>query len=957
MYDFKTKEKEILNFWDKKEIYKKVKLKNKKGKKFYFLQGPPYTSGNLHIGTAWNNCLKDMIMRYKRMKGLNVWDRAGYDTHGLPTENRVRKKLNLKYKEDIQKFGVDKFAQECRKTAEEGAKKMSQDLWNLGVWMDFKDPYMTLSNDYMEGEWFFIKKAWEQKRVYKDKKILHWCSDCETGLAKHELEYKNVADDSIFLRFKVRGKKNEYLIVWTTTPWTIPFNLAVMVNPDLDYVKLKTEDNDTYYISKALAHVVMVSVFEKKYEIIDEFKGDKLLGLEYEHPFNEELKNIFQDLKKKHKNLHTVILSDKYVDTSAGSGLVHCAPGCGPEDKEVGDEYGLPPFNTLDEKGVLGDMGSFTGMTAKKDDQKFIDLLKKKGILLKVVSVEHEYPHCWRCHNPVVFRATEQWFLKISDIVEKLVKENEKVYWVPEFGRSAYNRWTENLRDNSIVRQRFWGCPNPIWKCNKCDHVEVIGSIDELEKKAGKIPKDLHIPFIDKVKWKCEKCKGEMIREPDIVDIWIDAGTAGWNCLYYPNKKEYFEEFFPADLILEATEQVRLWFSMLNVCSMIALGKKSYNAVYMHGMILDWEGGKMSKSLGNIISPEEVLEKAGVDVFRYYMFQNAAGENMNFNWEELKIKQRNVNVLWNIKNYLLELAALLNKNPAKLKPSLDLEERYILSRLNSSIKNATELFDKYKLDETVSIIESLFLELSRSYIQIVREKVALGTEKEKETALYAIYNVLLNSIKLFAPICPFMSDQVYTELKNKFELKEESVHLCEWPVHDEKLIDKKLEEEFAFAMQIIEKALAVRSSEGIGVRWPLASISVKTDKKLSKELQEIVLRQVNVKKINFESSKTFEVLLDMKITPELEAEGYVRELMRKIQDARKKAGLQKEQKIDLFLVIDKQLQKHAKSFEKLICEKVNAAKLSFSDKLVGGYKNVFKEKIKEKAVEIAFNQC
>jgi isoleucyl-tRNA synthetase len=951
MYDFKENEQRILKFWNESKIYEKVKVKNKKGKKFYFLQGPPYTSGNLHIGTAWNNCLKDMIMRYKRMRGFNVWDRAGYDTHGLPTENRVRKKLNLKYKEDIHKYGVDKFVKECRKVAEDGAKNMSNNLWNLGVWMDFKDPYMTLSKDYIEGEWFFIKKAWEQKRIYKDKKILHWCSDCETGLAKHELEYKNVNDDSIFLRFKIKGKKNEYLIVWTTTPWTIPYNLAVMVNPELDYVKLETEDKDIYYISKALAHVVLTSVFEKKYNLLEEFKGDKLLGLEYENPFNDELKNIFQDMKKKYKNLHTVILSEKYVDTSAGSGLVHCAPGCGPEDKEVGDEYNLPSFNNLDEKGSFENMKEFNGMVAKKDDQKFIDLLKKKGVLLKVVQVEHEYPHCWRCHNPVVFRAVEQWFLKIKDITDKLVKENEKVLWIPDFGKASYNRWTENLKDNSIVRQRFWGCPNPIWKCNKCDNIEVIGNTKELKKKAGKIPDDLHIPFIDEVKWKCDKCNGTMIREPDIVDIWIDSGTAGWNCLYYPGREDYFKEFFPADFILEATEQVRLWFSMLNICSIIALGKKSYNSVYMHGMILDWEGGKMSKSLGNVISPDEVIEKSGVDVFRYYLFQNTAGENMNFNWEELKIKQRNINVLWNIKNYLIELSSLLGKNPSKLKTIPDLEEKYIISRCNSTIKEVTDLFEKYQLDSTVIQVENLFLELSRVYMQLVRDK-ANGSDKEKENVLCAIYEVLMNSLKLFSPTAPFITEQIYQELRDKLNLKEESIHLCEWPSYDAKKIDKKIEEEFLFAMQIIEKVLAERSEKGIGVRWPLSKVTVKSDKKLSKGVQEIMLKRINVKKIEFVSSKTFEISLDTKMTKELEEEGYFREIARVIQDSRKKAGLTKDQEISLVINTESFLSKIVEKNMKEMLKKANCKKIEFNKS--GNYKNKFDFKIKDKKVEICF---
>ena len=776
MYDHKQVEEDILKFWKEKKIFEKVRKKNSKGKKFYFLQGPPYTSGRIHIGTAWNNCIKDLFMRFFRMQGFNVWDRGGYDTHGLPTENAVQKKLGLKYKEEIEKIGVEKFIKECRKFAEDGAKVMSEDLKKLGVWMDFDDPYMTLSNDYIEGEWFFIKKAWEQKRIYRDKKIIHWCATCETGLSKHELEYKNVTDDSIFLKFPIIGKKKEFLIIWTTTPWTIPFNLAVMVNPNLDYVKLQSEDGEVYIISKALANILMTVIFEKKYKILEEFKGEKLKGLEYEAPFTKELKSIYLKLKKEYPNVHTVILSEKYVDNSAGSGLVHCAPGCGPEDKEVGDEYNIPSFNELNEQGEFENMGQFNKMIAKKDDEQFINLLKKNKSLIKTTQVEHEYPHCWRCHKPVVFRATEQWFLKIKDLIPKLMKENSKVTWVPEFGKTNSLRWTENLRDNSIVRQRYWGCPFPLWQCDKCGEIEIIGSVKELQKKTKNIPKDLHKPWIDDVKWKCSKCNGTMIRDPDILDVWIDAGTAGWNCLYYPSQKKHFEELFPADLVLEATEQVRLWFSLLNICSMVAFGKPSFNACYLHGMVLDFQGTKMSKSIGNIIGPEQVIEKAGADGLRYYMFQNKAGENFNFSWDELKIKQRNLNVLYNLSNFILDL-----RKSTKPNKKLDLEEKYILSIKNSYIEKVTKLMQEFKADEIVKEIENLFLDLSRIYIRLTREKT---NSKDAGKVLYALENVYEDVLKMFSIICPFISDYLY---KETFKEKE-SIHLCDWPKANKKLM-------------------------------------------------------------------------------------------------------------------------------------------------------------------------
>jgi len=966
MYDFKTKEKEILEFWNKNQIYQKVKEKNKKGKKFYFLQGPPYTSGHLHIGHAWNNCLKDTVLRYKRMNGFNVWDRAGYDMHGLPTENAVQKLLKLKDKKEILAFGIEKFNRECRNYSLARLQEMNRDLLKLGVWMDYENAYKPIDNDFMSNEWFLIKKAHEQKRLYKGKKIMHWCASCETALAKHELEYENVKDKSIFLKFRLKGKENkgnEFLIIWTTTPWTIPYNLAVMVNPSLDYVKVRVEEGkekgEIWIIAKALANVVMTSVFEKKFKILEEMKGEKLEGLEYEHPFYKEMKNIFDDLKKKHKNIHTVILSEEYVTTDAGTGLVHCAPGCGPEDFEVGQKYNIPPFNTLDEKGNLLEMDFLKGFIAKKDDAKIIEMLKNKGSLLAVTEVEHEYPLCWRCHNPVIFRATEQWFLKIEDLVPEMLKANAKVKWVPKWAKDAFDSWVKALKDNSITRQRYWGTPVPIWECEKCKTIEVLGSQEELSKKAlDKLPDDLHKPWIDSVKLKCPKCNGIMTRIPDVLDVWLDSGTTSWNCLYYPSQKQYMKEWFPADFILEANEQIRLWFSMLLTCSLIALKKPCYKAVYVHGMILDWHGMKMSKSLGNVVSPYEVIDKYGVDLFRYYMTECRAGENINFSWEGMKQKQRNINVFWNIKNYLLELSQLLKKNPTKLKPSsFSIEERYMLSRLHSTIKEVTELYEDYKLDEIISKIENLFLELSRVYIQLIREKSSIGTENERETVLYTIYECLNNIIKLFAPVVPYITEAIFLEMKEAFGLKEESIHLTEWPKANEKFIDKKLEQEFAVALKIIENALALRSAAGIGVRWPLASITLKAENKPSKELEEIILRQANVKKLKFELEKgKFEVTLDTNLTPELEQEGYARELMRTIQETRKKAGLRKEQVISLTLELDKELEAPAKKFEKTIKEKVNAKELSINPKTKKSkHAYNYEEKIKNKQVKISFD--
>src|SRR3989344_1269597 len=622
MFDFKQIEKDVLKFWEKEKIYEKLKKRNSKGKKFYFLQGPPYTSGKIHIGQAWNSSLKDMILRYKRMKGFDVWDRGGYDMHGLPTENEVQKKLKLKNKEDIEKYGVDKFVKECINFSNEHADYMSRDLWNIGVWLDYKNAYKPIEKEFISGEWAFFKKAWEQKRLYKGNKVMHWDSETETSLAKHELEYENVKDTSVFLKFKRRGK-NEYFLIWTTTPWTIPYNLAIMVNPELDYLRIKV-DEEVWIIAKALASIFVTSLLGKKYKVLEEFKGDKLEGLEYEHFFEKEMSGKYGELKKVWKNVHSIILSKEYVDTSAGTGLVHCAPGCGPEDYEVGKKYGIGAFNNLNERGEFEDKGKFKGWKAKEDDNKFIKEFEDKGVLIVKNEIEHEYPHSWRSHKPVVFRTTEQWFLKTEDLSKELIKLNENVNWVPESSGVNYERWAENLKDNGVTRQRFWGCPVPIWVNEKDkEDIIVMGSVEELEKLTKKKFDDMsiHRPWIDKII--IEKQGKKYKRIEDVADVWIDSGTASWNCLY--NDPKFIKEWFPADLVLEATEQTRLWFSLLQICSAVMFDKSCYKNVYTTGMIIDYQGMKMSKSLGNIISPYQVIEKYSADILRYYICGVSAG--------------------------------------------------------------------------------------------------------------------------------------------------------------------------------------------------------------------------------------------------------------------------------------------------------------------------------------------
>jgi isoleucyl-tRNA synthetase len=862
-YDAKLVEKTILTFWKDKKIYEKAKQKNKGKQKFYFLDGPPYTSGRVHIATAWNKSMKDLILRYKRMKGFNVWDRAGYDMHGLPTAHKVMAKFNLETKEDIVKFGLKKFTEECTKFSVEGMQQMNEDFKRVGVWMDFENAYQPISRTFMEGEWWLIKKAHENKRLYEGKKVMTWCPSCATALAKHELEYKNVTDKSIFVKFKVKGKKNEYLIIWTTTPWTIPFNLAVMVNPELEYVRAQVED-EVWIVSKALVGPVVKAVAEKDFKIIEEFKGKKLEYLKYEHPFKDTIGDEYGKIEKKADKTHSVVMSEEYVDVSAGTGLVHCAPGCGPEDFEVGHKEGIPPFNNLDEYGNFPEtMGEFADFNAKVDNDKFIDALKKRKVLIAETPVEHDYAHCWRCKRPVIFRGTKQWFFKVEDLKDELVELNKKVHWMPEWaGSRQFDSWLRNLRDNSITRQRFWGTPIPIWRCKQCKDFVVVGSVDELEELAGKVPDDLHIPFIDEVKIKC-KCGGGKERVPDILDVWIDAGTNSWTCLDFPSNTHQMEELWPADFILEGPDQIRGWFNVLLVCSMISFGKHPYKACYMHGMLTDIEGQKMSKSLGNIISPYEVIDKFGADTLRYYMIgATDAGLQMNFSWEEVELKYKNLFVLWNIQNFLLDLCKTNNINPRKLgtleEDMFEVEERFIMSRLNDTIFRVTNFLEIYEIEQVPRQLENLYLDISRTYIQLIRDKASVGEKEDKEVVAYCIYKCLLTFIKMFQIVSPFISEMLYQNLKDEFGLKEESITSYGWPKHEDEYIDNQLEVEMHIVKDVIQSVFFAREKAGIGRRWPLKEIAVVTKDENTvravEVLQDIIKNQTNVKSVSVQET-------------------------------------------------------------------------------------------------------
>ncbi len=927
MYDHKQTQSKIEEFWKQNQIYKKAKENNKDKKPFYYLDGPPYTSGKVHLGTAYGKVLRDAVLRYKRMQGFDVWDRTGFDMHGLPTEHATEKKLGIKDKDEIENFGVQRYIDECKKLSIENMHDMIKDFKGLGVWMDFDNPYMPITTEYIEGIWWLIKKAHENGRLYEGKRTMHWCAHCQTANAKHELEYKELTDQSIYLKFPVVGEPNTFLLIWTTTPWTISFNLAVMAGPDIDYIKAQVRD-EVWIVAKELADDVIIQKVETGYTIREQLKGTQLEGLKYRHPLENKIPQ-FTHMQHQHNKLHTVILSKEFVNTESGTGLVHCAPGCGQEDYEVGHRNGLPPFNELKEDGrYKQSIPSFAGYKAKTDDNKFVEELKNTGKLIATTPIKHDYPTCWRCKEPVVFRTTKQWFFKVEDLKENMKEINAKTTWVPGWaGEQQFHNWLDNLRDNSITKQRYWGTPLPIWRNEETKEYIVIGSVEELKQYTENVPQDLHKPGIDKVILK--KDGKEFTKIPDVLDVWVDAGCASWLCLDYPKRTDLFEKLFPADFILEGKDQIRGWFNILLVASMVALEQPSYKAVYMHGFINDSKGRKMSKSLQNYILPKEVTDEYGADTFRYY-FLGAAnpGVDVNYNFNDIKVKHRNLGVLRNIKRFLLQLADEA-KYQGEEPQELDVEEKYIISKTNSTIKDVTELFDNYQLNEIPQKIEDLYLDLSRFYMQVTRQK------QDKKKVAYTISYVLGNIIRLAAPMTPYTSEDIFQDLKARFNINQESIHLIEWPKANEQKIDKQIEQDINIAKQTMQTILAQREKVQLGIRWPLpdATIYVENQEQANaiKNTEEIIKVQTNIKEIKIEVSQPgldtkiqSNVTLNTELTKELELEGFTRELTRLIQSLRKEAKMQKQDRVELNIQADIDITKNVQD----LGEKVGATKIN-----------------------------
>ncbi|MEM0243020.1 MAG: isoleucine--tRNA ligase [Candidatus Aenigmatarchaeota archaeon] len=946
MSQFKNLEEKVLNFWKENKIYLKQKEKLKNKKIFYFLDGPPYATGYIHMGTALNKILKDYFIRIYKMFGFNVWDQAGYDTHGLPIEYQVEKKLGFKTKKDIEIFGVENFIKEAKNFATQFIGIMSSQFENLGVWMNFENPYLTLTNEYIEGAWYTFKKAFEKGYLFKGFYPVHVCPRCETVLAYNEIEYEEVEDPSIYVAFKLKNQ-DKFLVIWTTTPWTLIDNEAIMIKPSAIYAEVKVNDK-IYIIAKDLLEKVANELNWEKYEVIREFEGKELELHEYEHPFSDLLE--FDKSK-----IYRVILSERFVSLTEGTGLVHAAPAHGKEDYSVCKEYNLPIINSVNIDATFN-FGIFKGKQIKEVNQMVIQLLKDRNALLKEGKIRHDYPICWRCKSQLYMITIEQWFFKVTEFRDKLLEENEKVNWFPEAVKYRMKDWLQNLSDWPISRQRYWGIPLPIWECKNCKNIKVIGSMEELGVKI----EDLHRPYIDQIKLKCEKCKSEMERIKDVLDVWFDSGVAPWASIGLHKNKKLFKKFWPVQLEIEGPDQIRGWWNSQIITSYMTFDQAPYKRIIMHGFVLDAHGRKMSKSLGNIVAPEEVIEKYGRDVLRAFFLIGFPWEDYYFDWKEIEELNRKINI---IRNVLSFVKMYVNKKAEK--KHLKIEDKYILSKLNNLILQYNEALKNYKLDKLFTLnkklIDFLVEEVSRFYIKLIRDRVWINYEgKDKEGAMYTLLETAEKSLKLLAPITPFLSEHFYQEIgliKNS-----ESIHLEDFPKPKKSLINNELENLVEIAKKISQDILEARNKAKIKIRQPLKEVIIipkKEEIKKVKKVKRIILLLTNVQKIVFseriEEKEIYEkveadeyiIYLNKEIDRKLKEIGLLREITRAIQELRKKENLKVDEKICLVLNVKNEETKKLIEKNMEFIEKETNSKIEFGnvnkDKLSVEFEEIFVE--------------
>ena len=991
--NFVEREKEVGKFWKDNDIFRKSMENRKEGETYTFYDGPPTANGKPHIGHVLTRVIKDMIPRYRTMKGYMVPRKAGWDTHGLPVELEVEKLLGLDGKEQIEEYGLDPFIKKCKESVWK-YKGMWEDFsGTVGFWADMDNPYVTYDDNFIESEWWALKQIWDKKLLYKGFKIVPYCPRCGTPLSSHEVAqgYKAVKERSAVVRFKVVGE-DAYFLAWTTTPWTLPSNVALCVNPDETYCKVKAADGYVYYMAEALLDKVLGGLAEKKgvegkdYEVLETYKGKDLEYKEYEPLY----KCAGDAAKKQNKKAHFVTC-DTYVTMSDGTGIVHIAPAFGEDDAKVGHNYDLPFVQFVDGKGDLTEETPYAGLFVKKADPEVLKDLDAEGKLFDAPKFEHDYPFCWRCDTPLIYYARESWFIKMTAVKDDLVRNNNTVNWIPEsIGKGRFGDWLENIQDWGVSRNRYWGTPLNIWEC-ECGCQHAIGSRDELEKMSGN-PKaqtvELHRPYIDEITIKCPKCGKDMHRVPEVIDCWFDSGAMPFAQHHYPfENKDLFEQQFPAQFISEAVDQTRGWFYSLMAESTLLFNKAPYENVIVLGHVQDENGQKMSKSKGNAVDPFDALQTHGADAIRWYFYTNSAPWLPNrFHDKAVTEGQRKfMGTLWNTYAFYVLYANIDEFNPMNYTldyDKLSVMDKWLLSKLNSTVKAVDDNLDKYRIPEAARALDEFVDEMSNWYVRRSRERFwAKGMEQDKINAYMTLYTALVTICKAAAPMIPFMTEDIYQNLVRSIDKDaKESIHLCDFPVVNENHIDKKLEEDMEDLLEVVVMGRACRNASNIKNRQPIGKMYVKADFNLSEFYTDIIADELNVKNVEFtddvrafssysfkpqlktvgpkfgkqlgeirqalsaldgnaamdevnangslkldlpsgevvlekddllidiaqtegyvsQSDNKITVVLDTNLTPELLEEGFVREIISKIQTMRKEAGFEVMDKITIY---------------------------------------------------------
>ena len=977
--NFVEREKQVEKFWEDNQIFEKSMKVREGNPSYVFYDGPPTANGKPHIGHVETRVIKDMIPRYRTMKGYQVPRKAGWDTHGLPVELEVEKKLGLDGKDQIEKYGVEPFIEQCKESVWKYEGMWEDFSHTVGFWADMKNPYVTYHNDYIESEWWALKEIWKKGLLYEGHKIVPYCPRCGTPLSSHEVAqgYKDVKERSAVVRFKVKGE-DAYILAWTTTPWTLPSNVALCVNPDEDYVKV-TSKGYTYYMAAALVDTVL----GEGAEILEHYQGKDLEFKEYEPLFPYAEKRIGN--KKAY-----YVVCDTYVTLTDGTGVVHIAPAFGEDDSKVGHRYDLPFVQLVNEKGEMTEETPWAGTFCKKADMAVLQALEDKDLLFDAPLFEHSYPHCWRCDTPLIYYARETWFIRMTAVKEDLIRNNNTINWIPEsIGKGRFGDWLENVQDWGLSRNRYWGTPLPVWQC-ECGHQDCIGSIEELKEKADNCPDDieLHRPYIDAVTIKCPKCGKEMHRVPEVIDCWFDSGSMPFAQHHYPfENKETFEKQFPAQFISEAVDQTRGWFYSLLAISTLLFNKAPYENVIVLGLVQDENGQKMSKSKGNAVDPFDALQTYGADAIRWYFYTiSAPWLPSRFAGKTVVEGQRKfMGTLWNTYAFFVLYANIDNFDATKYSLEYDklaVMDKWLLSRLESTVKAVDDNLANYRIPEAAKALQSFVDDMSNWYVRRSRERFwAKGMEQDKINAYMTLYTALVTVAKAAAPMIPFMTEDIYQNLVKSIDASApESIHLCDFPEVHENWIDPKMEEDMADLLEIVVMGRAARNTANIKNRQPIGTMYVKSEFQLSEFYKEIIEDELNVKEVVFkddiadfisysfkpqmrtvgpkygkllnkikttlseldgnkamaelkstgelkldidgqeivlleedllidmaqmegyvsESDHTITVVLDTNLTPELIEEGFVRELVSKIQTMRKEAGFEVMDKIRVY---------------------------------------------------------